>query len=285
MKNTNLILKGLFLTLLVGIIALTGCKKENDDNNNTNQSTIYDYQSAQDNSEAEIASNDVLNIADAVINTDKDVKSFKYPIKFKWHCANVTKEIINNDYLKIIIDFGNTPSTCFNGKERQGKIIISIKGRYYYKGFTDTVRFENYFVNGKKIEGTHIVTNIGNLTWTISAKDMKIIAKNGKYHSWQSERQRQLLINNIKDTVNPMDNYVYSITGQASGTNAKGIKYTADITKALKKHFDCWYIQEGTIVFTITGKPTITLDYGKDGDCDDKATVTINGVTKEITLP
>jgi hypothetical protein len=287
MKNCKLIFRGLFLIVLISVFAIFGCKKEkNSDiiNDNTNKTTEYDYQSANDNSEAEITSNDVLNIADGVINNYTEKKSGKNPIRFKLYCADVTIELIK-DYYKFTIDFGNTPTICYNGKVRQGKIIISIKGRYYYEGFTDTIKFDGYYVNGKHIEGTHIVSNIGNLTWTISAIGMKITGPGGKYHTWQSERQRQLLINNIKDTINPLSNFVYSITGQASGMNSKGVSYTADITKALKKHFDCWWIESGTIVLTISKKPTITLDYGNDGDCNNLATVTINGITKEINLP
>lgn len=292
MKKSSIIIKSLIFLAVAGLMYVTGCKK---DNNNTTTTTTTDYTAATDNSEAEISANDVLNVSDAVVNDYTSSKSNKDTIKFKWNCANVTKiKLANGSKFerKIIIDFGTTDLTCFGLKTRRGQIILWLTGRYYFKGFEDSITFNNYYVNDKGISNTswHVVKNIGqqngNLTWTVNV-NLTITRQDGAYHTWISTRQRELLNVALADTATTgwATNlpYVYQITGSAYGVNSKGVSYTATIVIPLIKAFDCWWIEKGSINFQIKGY-TIVLDYG-DGTCDDQATVTFNSKTYNITLP
>ncbi len=79
---------------------------------------------------------------------------------------------------------------------------------------------------------------------------------------------------------------VFSITGQASGTLKRGDKtyqWTAAITSPLIKKLTCWWISQGTITISRNNTPIGVLDYGT-GQCDRKATLTVNGVIFEISL-
>lgn len=268
MNRSNLILKSFVVLAIFSLFAVTGCKKDN--------TTTKDYEAATDNAEGDIMSNDILTVADQAINNQGVSKN----AEGKWHCATITKEKINNDYYKIVLDFGDVNTSCFNNVPRRGKIIITFKGHYFMDGFSDTITFDNFYLNDRHIEGKHIVSNIGNLTWKIQAIDMKITRPDNKFHSWNSVRERQLIVDT---TGGAWNTFVYKITGNASGVNIKGLAYTADITKPLIKALDCWWIESGTIEFNVDGKPTVTLDYG-DGKCDKKATVSVDGKTYDINL-
>jgi hypothetical protein len=60
------------------------------------------------------------------------------------------------------------------------------------------------------------------------------------------------------------------------------ITFNRTITEPLLIDRSCEYILSGTVELLRNGETT-TIDYG-DGTCDDIATVTINGVTEEISL-
>ena len=76
---------------------------------------------------------------------------------------------------------------------------------------------------------------------------------------------------------------MYSITGTASGTAFDGTHFTSNITSALIVALNCRWIEEGKIEFKPDGKLTRTIDFG-NGDCDNKATVTIAGISFNILL-
>ena len=74
----------------------------------------------------------------------------------------------------------------------------------------------------------------------------------------------------------------FSITGSTAGVNAKGVAYTVEITTPLIIYNNYPYFVQGTVT-TTTQTRTAVLDYG-DGTKDRKATLTINGVAKDIFL-
>ena len=290
MKRSNLIIKSLVLLAIMGLFALTGCNKDKTSTTNPTP-TSSDYTAATDNSEAEISSNDVLNVSDAVVNDFKLGKSLGDTITFKWYGVKITRIKLGTGKREFIIDFGSKDTTTFGSRARKGQIILFVTGRYYYKGFEDSILFNNYYVNDKEIQGWHVVKNIGlqsgNITWTINA-NLTITRPGGATHTWISSRERELLNVALNDTTQNLWStnlpYVYQITGSANGVNSKGVAYTANITIPLIKAFDCWWIEQGAIVFKVTGGYPVTLDYG-NGTCDDNATVTVNGKTTNITLP
>ena len=94
---------------------------------------------------------------------------------------------------------------------------------------------------------------------------------------WNSERVRTRILNTDVSVK-------YSITGSSNGINGNGVAYTMEIdpTKPLVIGTGCPYFVSGAVIIT-TEKRSALLDYG-DGTADAIATLTINGVTKEIKL-
>ena len=184
----------------------------------------------------------------------------------------------------VTVDFG-AGYTDKRGNVLKGKLYIAISNRMSFAGSTRTFQFVNFFVNENSVKGSKTVTYNGDLagkpSWSIVAKDT-ITRTDGTVVTWNSNRTRTRINNNGTDLIYWDD--MYAITGSSNGINAKGVAYTMEIdaTKPLTIVGGWKYFVSGAVVIT-TEKRTALLDYGS-GTKDAVATVTINGVTKEITL-
>ncbi|MEI8084732.1 MAG: hypothetical protein WCG93_00820 [Paludibacter sp.] len=186
---------------------------------------------------------------------------------------------------KITIDFGTTGFTDKRGNVLKGKLYITVSNRMIIAGSTRTFQFSNFFVNDNSVKGFKVVTfngeTAGNPNWSIVAKDT-ITRTDGTIVTWNSSRTRTRISNNSTPLIYWDD--TYAISGNSNGVNAKGVAYTMEIdaAKPLTIIGGWKYFVSGAVVIT-TEKRTALLDYG-NGTKDAIATVTINGVTKEITL-
>jgi len=265
--------------LILSIAFVSSCRKDRDDLNDTT--------SASDNEQGEAFSNDVMNIADNAAKTGSAgfrTSSEQEVYEGLGQCATVTHDTVSNPRM-LTIDFGTVNCLCADGRNRRGKILVTYTGRYFEIGSVKTMNFDNYYRNDNKLEGTRTITNNGldakgRMSWTVNAQNMKISKSNGKVHTWNSVRIRTILSGN--DTQNWTDD-VYEITGSATGVNASGNNYTANITKPLRRALSCRWIDSGTIEITPEGKQTRTVDFG-NGNCDDQATVSVRNKTRNITL-
>jgi hypothetical protein len=266
---------------IVAVITIIGfgisCKKEE-------IKTDTDTQSAEDNQQAELVSDDAVRKADAAT---KGQSSFKLSSDADMQLACATVTVDSQAVITTTIDFGTTNCLCTDNRYRRGKIISAYSGYYYAAGNVRTITFQDYYVNDHKIEGTHTVTFNGrdathpNYTWTISAQNMKITAPDGKSHTWSSTRTRELIAG--ANTLFDFTDDVYEITGSANGTNRKSISYSVNIDKALTVKTTCQYIVSGRMTIKADGVSDRVVDFGL-GDCDNKAEVVINGHVYPITL-
>ncbi len=184
----------------------------------------------------------------------------------------------------ITIDYGDL-CTGFNGHTRSGKIVITIWGRYMKPGSKRVVELVDYYVNGIHVEGTRTVMNEGrndngNLVFSVELKDGKITRNDTTFMTREYVRFREWV--NGEKTRNRWDD-VFFITGESSGVNFRGHTYHKTIVNPLEWARSCRFIKSGTVSIRIDDRPPVILDYG-DGTCDNKATLTRNGVTKEILL-
>lgn len=286
MKTKKFISRWLIVAVAIGL-TIGGCKKEQ-------PAEDTDTQAASDNSQAEFVSSDVTNMADQAAN---GVGSFKTSTGNLYSpCATITvsKDTLvsgSTDTVNIItIDFGANNCLCKDNRYRRGQVIVTQYKRFWQKDSYRAISFNGYFI-GKatdamhQIEGTHKVTfngkNLsGNYNWTIKATEMKITGPKGKYHVWNSTRNREWIAG-FNTLLNWIDD-VFLITGSASGTNSNGKDYTATITNPLRKEANCKWFVSGKVVIKPYDKPERTVDFG-NGTCDEMATVTIGSKTHRIT--
>jgi hypothetical protein len=277
MKKVNLFL-GLIAFISFAVIT-TSCKKNN-------ELQLEDKVLSQDDAYAESTFENVSDIGNEAydIKTGNMLKSIEGNRLFLSDCATVTLDTLAFPCV-LTIDFGDTNCLCNDGKYRRGKIIITFTGRYFEPGTVITHGFENYFVNDKSVAGTKVVTNMGenengNLYFTIEVQGVIEKPDGGGTFSWNSSRVREWIQGS--DTHNRWDD-IYLVTGTATGTRPNGLTWEQEIMTPLRVELACRFIVSGTVEMRPQDRPVRLLDYG-NGDCDNIATVTINGETYTIHL-
>ena len=191
----------------------------------------------------------------------------------------------------ITIDFGDGV-IGLDGKTRSGVITVVATGPYTEAGSTFTTTLDGYHVDDYHVQGTKIVTNnghndSGNLNYDIVVTDGSITNSDGYTTTWISERNREWIggqeTNWLTDGLDGILDDTYSITGAASGVTAGDRFFNFIITDPLIVSLNCHWIKQGVIELSPEGLNVRTLNYG-DGECDNQATLSINGNTYDITL-
>jgi hypothetical protein len=275
MKRIKLILGLAVFTFFA--INFQGCKKDN--------INLEDNNISQDDAYAESTFENVSDMTDEAydIKTGDNLKAFPGNRIFLSECATVTLD--TTVFPRVMtIDFGEENCLCIDGKYRRGKILISFTGRYRHAGTVITTTFDNFFVNDKSVGGTKVVTNMGlnennNMYFTIEVQGI-IQREDGNSFTWNSSRVREWIQG--ADTHNRWDD-IYLITGTANGTRPNGLTWDREIIIPLRVELACRFIVSGSIELRPEGRPVRLLDFG-NGDCDNEATVTVNGETFIIHL-
>lgn len=258
------------------ITLFSACRKDRNASDNTS--------SAEDNALSEVTFDDAYDLVQDAAHYHPGIFKMEQDYKILSGCATVTVDSASTPY-KITIDFG-TGCVGQDGKNRTGKIIVTLTGKYRMPGTVITTTFDNYTVDGNKVEGTKTVTNMGMNSsqhpyWKIEVKNAKITKTDKTVITWESTREREFSAG-FETLTDPKDDE-FTITGTASGVNAKGVAFTMNILTGLKLKVGCRWVCKGTLEILSTGKPTATVDFG-DGACDNKASVTVNGKVYNFTM-
>jgi len=186
----------------------------------------------------------------------------------------------------VTIDFGSEGCEGPFGNIRKGTITIVVTDRYLKPGSVRTVTFNDFYINNFKIEGTKTMTNEGRdeddfMYFSVELTGGKVTTPAGKEITHEFSRTRTWIEGELTPRWRWDDKYI--IAGEATGINRYGILYTRTITTPLMVAISCRWIMSGIIEIQPEGHSLIVLDYG-NGECDDVATITVNGQTKEIKL-
>ncbi len=181
-------------------------------------------------------------------------------------------------------DFGACGSYAFDGIPRTGKWQITFrKGGIKKPGTSLLIRLLNYKLSTVTYSADSVVfknggENNGIYTYTISVYNALCTASTWTI-SYSSTRSVMV---DTKNTTDPTDDNTTIVSGSASGKNRENRNFTVTIN-SLTKPANCKYITKGTVQISPSGLNTRTIDYG-NGTCDNKASVSVNGSTFEITL-
>ncbi len=269
----------LFISLAVTALLVSSCRRDND------FQTDNDTSGARDNALAEGSFEEIQSIADQAeqgnLANYRDTDDTIY-----LGCATVIRDTTTNPKT-ITVDFGTVNCTCQDGKQRRGMIVSSYTGQYRDSGTVITHTPVDYYVNDNKISGTKTVTNMGqnadgNTWFSIAVNGTIEKANNGGTITWTSNREREW-IEGESTAGGVWQDDVYLVTGYASGTGTNGNSFAALITDALRIELNCAHITAGEFEFTPSNRPVRIVNFGT-GNCDNLATVTINGNTYNVTL-
>ncbi len=281
-------MKGISTMMVAFVLILASCNKSND------LASGLDSQSLNNEATMDAQQDETADIASSALNTNDAFGGRVEDRDDRLACAIVTKDSTNTkDAGKITLTF-KADCKDDDGNVRTGKMIITWKGgRWFVPGSVHTIKLEGYSINGVGIEGIRTVTNISTtaspLTWTIAGTHKS---------TWPDGTSAERTVNKtrqwVRSSTNPREDKV--IVSQANpnvaaatGINRHDKTYSVQITTPLQYFSSCGRrvkipvigVKVVNIGDTSTGSKVYTVDYG-DGTCDNKFTVTKDGVTKEF---
>jgi hypothetical protein len=264
--------------IAIASIALfsVGCTSES-------ASTIDDLKVASaDNAQSSSISDDVVSTVDGFVNKAETtlpklsiVGMSKAPtIDSAGVKIDIVRTSLSNYPITVTIDFGTTGFTGKRGNVFKGKVIVTVSGIMLIPGSVRTIKYQNFSINDNAVTGTKTVTCKSPLSWGVVANDTITRASDGAKITYNVDQTRNY--------VPAGDDSYFFIQGTASGVNAKGKSYTAEITTGLKIFVNYKHIVSGLLTVK-SGAKTAIIDYG-NGTRDDQAKVTIGVKTYDITL-
>lgn len=287
MKTMSSLTKAILALLLIGGVTFVSCKKDSSVNN-SQEETAATVEATQNDAEAEAEFNDVydnvvsINAGESLGLVDGAGIFGREDSVGRCFTVTVSPATVGVFPKTVTIDFG-TACTGLDGKTRSGKIISVFTGHLAEPGNSVTTTFENYMVDSFKVEGTHKIINTStsnSRSFNIVVSGAKITKPNGKWFTWDSNK----IVVQVEGNGTPRWPFddVFEITGAKSGSNSAGITWSATVIEKLIRKGDCRWIVKGVVSLTRNTNSAV-LDYG-NGTCDNKATITANGQTIEITL-
>jgi len=295
MKRSFISLQLVALLVFISIIAFVSCKKETSGTLDNEEITASQASSESD-AQSEIIFNGVF---DDAMGVSDEVGIYGTGVFGRINsCPTVTVlHLTANQFpIRVTLDFGATGCVGNDGHSRRGKVITEYTGRLVYPGSIATTTFDGFYFDSIKVEGVHRITNISSTSTTpivrkfeAKVENGKLSAPNGNYITWNSTKTITQFEGGLTNV--PIDDQ-FKVEGHANGTSLRGnllVAWQSTITDPLIKRFNCHWIVKGKVrtvrANTSTNSPWVAeLDFG-NGSCDNQATVTINGVTHQITLP
>ena len=305
--------------ILVSLVVFGSCKKENSDEEKKQEEFA-----SEASSEADAESDDIFNeVFDNVLGVNADLGFGGTGVFGQMNPGNTgstgtarltacpdvtitsTSGVPNTFPVKVVMDFG-TGCVGRDGRTRSGKIVTVYSNRLFVFGATAVTEFADYTVDSIKVQGRHVITNQGepistspNLCirhkWKVEVTNAKLTKPNGNYVEWNSTKTITQLEGMCTPYIHLDD--IYKMEGGGYGRVKRGdllIQWNSEITDPLIKKFSCRWLVKGAIRIVrlnlATSSPWVaTINYTfpsiTNGDCDNKALVTINGNTHIITLP
>jgi hypothetical protein len=240
--------------------------------------------SQQDTQSEEFLADVDLMVDDAIAQNSGQLKSGTVVNSaYLSNCAMISVDTKTSPQV-LTIDFG-TSCTGNDGKVRSGKIVVTSDA---FNSFPSTRNksFENYVVDGKKITGSVVKTILkdqdNNIRSATIQEDISIGLPNGEGTAHRvAGITRQYLLNNlgVRD-----DNQVKT-WGTIEFTRLNGVKVTKTVAAAnpLLYNASCHHIVSGNVSITTSTGHNWTIDFG-NGECDNRAVLTIGGKSKAISI-
>ena len=189
-------------------------------------------------------------------------------------CVTITVVIVQN-MKTVTLDFGDG-CELRNGNLVSGKIIMEYERDPEAATKMITYSFEDFYFNRKNVEGGGSIlrerSNENGNPQSTKTFDITVTWPDNTFANKNGMKVREMIEG--QDTLAWGDN-VFLITGNWMFTKKDGTKLTAEVIEALRRELACKFLVSGIIKLT-KNENSAVLSYG-DGECDDLATVSING--------
>jgi hypothetical protein len=283
-------MKNLLLSLVVLLsIALFACNKGELATFSSEDEAIVSNDAA---AEAVVQSTDdevdlFSSSNESIILAGSSLKSTDGPFMGRYRFGKaplITIETTNGGFPKTItLDYG-TGTELLNGTTIKGKIVIVISASPRTNGATRVATFNNFYADSLNIAGTRTMTFSVSSNGAIVNNIVGLITltfPDGTTIQRTTEKTRTF----AEGFATPGDysDDVFHITGFTNSVSSEGYNFSSTIVEPLVRLGTCRYIVKGTVSMSKNDKIIGELNYG-DGACDDIATITKNGESRQITL-
>jgi hypothetical protein len=278
-------MKNLFVLMFsaaIGVLLVPSCSKDNSGNISSK-----DVAAAQDEVYADALYEEVDNTVVSSISS-LDLSGFsnlKSATNDSDDCMTIRIDHPDSvSFPKVAtLDFGEGCTRIFKNDTitLKGQIIVTITDRWFVEGSRHVVTFNNFSINGVKLEGTRTITNLGlndknHFELGIVLTGGKVIFSDTAILTRESNHVREWIrgFNPKNDTI--------LVTGSASGVNIQGEHYERVITSPLVlvrcQEFQWrWAIVKGTMQITNSVSGVSTIDYTSNG-CEGSVVLSKNGL-------
>ena len=266
-------------TVILIFIGLNSCQKD------TVNPTVDEITLSQQETQSEEVASDIDLLVDEAIDSNiLQLKSAQIGTKsYLSDCAIVTINTASSPEV-ITIDFGSS-CTGKDGRVRSGKIIVTSDSFKTFPSIREKT-FDNYYVDGKKIEGTIMKTILKDQENNIRTAEIEEnIAITFPDNEGTATRVASLTRQYQRGEFgNRGDNQVVS-WGTVEFTRLSGVKVTKtiDSNNPLVFKMTCHHMVSGIVSVTTSNNISWSIDFG-NGDCDNIAILTIGETTKEIRI-
>ncbi|HEY9177683.1 MAG TPA: hypothetical protein VIN07_08340 [Flavipsychrobacter sp.] len=204
-------------------------------------------------------------------------------------CVTIKKDTTDNPDLHLMtIDFGGAGCLGFDGRVRTGQLHVYYAHKvklteagYYRKTVFSSYTVDKYRVNGSRQMWYAGTKSTGNHHFAIVSVDTIYLPDNSGRVTGASERTREWFRG--ASTPQTADD-AYRITGFGNFIRPNGDKYYLEIAKPLVDALDCNWINEGVTNIFPENATQRVLDYG-EGDCENDATINVNGAKRLAKIP
>ena len=279
-------------TLIGGILLMTSCNDED-------RLTLADTQDITEEAVTDSYFQDMDDMAGVAIGAPSDTQyaggrsATTITISDdRFNCAGIVVTVTpaensTNESPKgmLTVDFGTTGCSDTKGNIRTGKLIFTYNGRRFVSGSTIVTTTDNYTINAIKLEGIRTLTNVSGSSTETPKFNAKLTNGKATFIADGTTAERTSDITWQWTRANtPADDYLtIDVSSTASGKTRAGRAYAVSLSKALKYKRFCGIAAEGIKKYVIDGTKEITIDYG-DGTCDKSVVITVNGITRNLSV-
>lgn len=204
-------------------------------------------------------------------------------------CVTIKMDTTDNPDLHLMtIDFGGAGCLGFDGRVRTGQLHVyyahkvkPTEAGYYRKTVFSSYTVDKYRVNGNRQMWYSGTKSTGNHHYAIASVDTIYLPDNSGKITGTGERTREWFRG--ASTPQTVDD-AYRLTGFSNFIRPNGDKYYLEIAKPLVDALDCNWINEGVTNIFPENATQRVLDYG-EGDCDNDATIDVNGAKRIAKIP
>jgi hypothetical protein len=190
----------------------------------------------------------------------------------------------------MIINYGNG-ILCSDGHQRKGKIVTVFNNKWCFDSTYTNVNAE-VTLNGYYCDNIQHIANIeigisnsveDGPEFTLQSSNSKLIFENSESTLWSTERIIKWVSGYL--TLTDKSDDVFQISGTTTGISRQEKGYTSTVTEPLQYDNTCLFgmLTKGVFEVVPQGLSKRVVDFG-NGNCDRTATVTVDGISFDVTF-